>query len=183
MSLTEAQRAFITAGIMLLFTTTAGALESDRQQPIEVNADTTDGMLGDGITTLRGNVEIRQGSLHIRADEAEVEKAEGKVRKLTLRGKPAYLEQEIEQEGQVRAQANVIEYSVGLGIVTFTGAADVQHPQYQISGENLRYDLNAQHFEGDSGANGDGRIRIQLDPEMAPVDEQDPQPESEDSGV
>jgi hypothetical protein len=28
------------------------ALESDRQQPLEVNANSTDGTLGDGITTL-----------------------------------------------------------------------------------------------------------------------------------
>ena len=50
------------------------ALESDRQEPLEVNANSTDGTLGDGVTTLRGNVDIRQGTLHIMADEAEVSK-------------------------------------------------------------------------------------------------------------
>jgi lipopolysaccharide export system protein LptA len=71
-------------GLLLygLITTTANALQSDRQQPLEINADTSDGTLGDGRSELRGNVEIRQGSLIIRADVAEVEKVEGRVREV-----------------------------------------------------------------------------------------------------
>jgi len=142
------------------------ALESDRQQPLEVNADSTDGTLGDGMTTLRGNVEIRQGSLHITADEAEVNKVDGRVSSVTFRGKPTFLEQDIEEQGLVQATANVINYQVASGLVTLTGSADVKHPQYQISGESLTYDLNIQHFQGSSDGNGNGRIRIRMDPEV-----------------
>jgi len=142
------------------------ALESDRQQPLEVNANSTDGTLGDGVTTLRGNVDIRQGTLHITADEAEVNKVDGKVNSVTFRGKPAFLEQEIEEQGLVQAEANTIDYQVASGLVTLTGNADVTHPQYQISGESLTYDLNVQHFEGSGDENGNGRINILLDPEV-----------------
>jgi len=142
------------------------ALESDRQQPLEVNANSTDGTLGDGITTLRGDVDIRQGTLHITADEAEVSKVDGRVNSVTFRGKPAFLEQEIEEQGLVQATARTIEYQVANGLVTLTGAADVKHPQYQISGELLTYDLNIQHFEGSADGNGNGRIHIRLDPEV-----------------
>lgn len=142
------------------------ALESDRQQALEVNADSTDGTLGDGITTLRGDVDIRQGTLHITADEAEVNKVDGRVSSVTFRGKPAFLEQEIEEQGLVQATANVIEYQVASGLVTLTGSADVKHPQYQISGELLTYDLNVQHFKGSGDGNGNGRIHIRLDPEV-----------------
>jgi lipopolysaccharide export system protein LptA len=142
------------------------ALESDRQQPLEVNANSTDGTLGDGITTLRGNVDIRQGTLHIMADEAEVSKIDGRVNSVTFRGQPAFLEQEIEEQGLVQATANVIDYQVASGLVTLTGNADVKHPQYQISGDLLTYDLNIQHFQGSSDENGNGRIHIRLDPEV-----------------
>jgi lipopolysaccharide export system protein LptA len=142
------------------------ALESDRQQPLEVNANSTDGTLGDGVTTLRGNVEIHQGSLHITADEAEVNKIDGRVSSVTFRGQPAFLEQEIEEQGLVQATANTIDYQVASGLVTLEGNADVKHPQYQISGELLTYDLNLQHFEGSSDKNGNGRIHILLDPEV-----------------
>lgn len=142
------------------------ALESDRQEPLEVTASSTDGTLGDGVTTLRGNVDIRQGTLHITADEAEVNKIDGRVSSVTFRGAPASLEQEIEEQGLVQATANVINYQVASGLVTLEGNADVKHPQYQISGELLTYDLNIQHFQGNSDENGNGRIHIRLDPEV-----------------
>ena len=155
--------------LALLAATPAHALKSDRQQPLDVRADATGGTLGDGTATLTGNVEIRQGTLLIRADVATVEKVEGRVRRFELTGDPVHLQQEIEEEGLVSAEARKVEYEVASGIVTLSGAADVNHPQYQINGEVLRYDLNQQHFQG-SGGDDDGRIRIQLDPEVVPGD-------------
>jgi len=148
------------------------ALESDRQQPLEVNADSTDGSLGDGIATLKGNVEIRQGTMLIRSDSAEVEKVDGRVRKFELNGSPVHLQQEIEEEGLVTAEAKNVVYMVATGIVTLTGEADVIHPQYHISGEVLEYDMNTQHFQG-SGGDGNGRIRIRLEPEVVPGNDPD----------
>lgn len=156
------------------------ALESDRQQPIEVSAEDTDGSLGDGTTVLSGQVEIRQGSLYIQANRAEVEKSDGKVRVIRFLGQPATLEQEIEEQGLVQAEAGAITYQVGARIIELAGAADVTHPQYQISGEMLTYDLDRQHFEGtgstDSPDDTDRRIRIRLEPEVA-ADLQGPAPE------
>ena len=154
--------------INLCLSPAALALQSDRQQPLEVTAASTDGLLGDGLTVLRGDVDIRQGSLHIRADLAEVAKQGGKVQLITLRGSPAYLEQEIEEQGLVQAEAETITYQVGKGLVELQGEARVEHPQYQINGDQLTYDLDAQHFEGTGSDDPDGRIRIRLDPEVAP---------------
>jgi lipopolysaccharide export system protein LptA len=151
---------------LFCLTTTLMALESDRQEPLEVSANSTDGTLGDGVTTLSGNVEIRQGTLRIKADEAEVKKVDGRVGSVTFRGQPAFLEQEIEEQGLVQATANIIDYQVASGLVTLSGSADVKHPQYQISGDVLTYDLNIQHFQGSSDENGNGRIHILLDPEV-----------------
>lgn len=160
---------FLWLSLLLLTAPVVHALESDRQQPLEVYADGTDGSLGDGVTVLSGRVEIRQGTLHVQAQEARVEKVDGKVSTIILIGEPARLEQEIEEQGLVQAEANTITYRVSAGKVELAGAADVTHPQYQISGEQLTYDLDKQHFEGSGGVSpdGDGRIRIQLEPEVA----------------
>jgi lipopolysaccharide export system protein LptA len=152
---------------LLLSAGATWALESDRQQPLEVYADSTDGTLGDGMAILRGSVEISQGSLLVKADVAEVEKAEGRVRKVILTGNPVHLQQEIEDQGLVTAEAQKIDYEVASGIITLTGDADVIHPQYHIKGELLKYDMKLEHFQG-SGGDGNGRIRIQLDPEVVP---------------
>ena len=148
------------------------ALKTDRQQPLEVNADSTEGSLGDGIATLRGNVEIRQGTMLIRSDIAEVEKVDGRVRKFELNGNPVHLQQEIEEQGLITAEAKKVVYMVATGIVTLTGEADVIHPQYHISGEVLEYDMNTQHFQG-SGGDGNGRIRIRMEPEVIPGNDQE----------
>ncbi len=163
---------FVLSGFILI--PAAMALESDRQQPLEVNADSTDGMLGDGITTLSGHVEIRQGTLLIRADRAEVDKTDGKVHQITLTGNTASLQQEIEDQGLVRARARSIEYKVSTGMVILSGEAEVKHPQYEVSGEQLRYDLNLQHFEGNGSKDGNGRVHIRLDPEVAPETPDEP---------
>ncbi len=151
--------------LALLPAWSALALETDRQQPLLINADASEGTLGDGKATLRGNVEIRQGTLLVIADQAEVEKSEGKVHEVLLNGNPVLLQQEIELQGLVKATAKTISYHVATGIVTLTGNADVNHPQYKISGELLVYDMNQQHFQG-SGGDNNGRIRIQLEPEV-----------------
>jgi len=172
------KRFILIAGILLLSVPgTLLALKTDRQQPLEVNADATDGTLGDGTATLTGNVEIRQGTLLIQSDIAQVEKVDGKVHRFELNGAPVHLQQEIEEEGLVIAEARKVEYMVASGIVTLTGAADVVHPQYHISGEVLEYDMNLQHFKG-SGGDGNGRIRIRLEPEVVPGNE----PEADESG-
>ncbi len=158
------------------------ALESDRQQQLLINADTTDGTLGDGTAILRGKVEIRQGSLLVRANVAEVEKADGRVRRVILTGTPVLLQQEIEKEGLVTATAKTITYQVATGIVTLTGAADVNHPQYHISGEVLTYDMNKQHFQG-NGGEGKGRIRIELAPEVIPGNDLAPKEKPANEGV
>lgn len=166
---------------LLAWTGAAGALESDRQQPLLVDADFTEGTLGDGRATLRGNVVIQQGSLLVKADVAEVEKVDGRVRTVLLTGEPVLLQQEIENEGLVRATARKITYQVASGLVTLTGAADVNHPQYHVSGEELSYDMNQQHFQGSSGE-GAGRIRIELAPEVVPgLDEESDSGDGEDS--
>jgi len=162
----------LTCALFLLFPGPLLALKSDRQQALEVNADATDGTLGDGTATLQGNVEIRQGTLLIRADIATVEKVDGKVRRFELNGTPVHLQQEIEEQGLVTAEAQKVEYIVATGIVTLSGAADVVHPQYRINGEILEYDMNTQHFQG-TGGDSNGRIRIRLAPEVVPGNESD----------
>lgn len=170
------------AGLCLLLTASAAfALESDRQQPLDVKADSTDGTLGDGMATLTGSVEIRQGSLFVLAEEARVFKSEGRVQRIELTGEPVRLEQEIEEQGRVEARADRVEYEVATGIVTLTGSADVTHPQYRISGDRLVYDLNLQHFQG-AGDGNNGRIQIHLAPEMLEADSKDAENREDRSG-
>lgn len=169
-----------TAVLALLLTTSAAGLESDRQQPLDLKAANSDGSFGDGVTVLSGGVEIRQGTLHVRADRMSIEKLDGKIRMITLTGTPATLEQEIQDQGRVHAEARTVTYRVDEGLVNLTGDADVTHPQYQISGDSLDYDLDRQHFRGTGSDAGEGRIRIRMDPAVAPELDPDATAEEDD---
>ena len=131
--------------------------ESDRQQPLEVIGSLHRRHARGWPTVLRGNVDIRQGSLHIRANQAEVLKQRGKVQLITLRGKPAYLEQAIEEQGLVQAEASHHHvpgrrWRGGTARATPTCV----HPQYEIDGDQLTYDLDKQHFEGSGSGSPTG---------------------------
>jgi len=169
----------VLAGLcLLLCLSPALAMKTDRQEPLDVKADSTDGTLGDGVATLQGSVEIRQGTLLVQADMAQVFKTEGRVRRIELTGNPVQLEQQIEEQGLVTANAAKIDYEVATGIVTLTGGANVVHPQYRISGEKLVYDMNVQHFQG-AGGEDNSRIQLHLEPEML---QGDPADKDEDAG-
>ena len=57
----------------LVAATPALAKSSDRQQPMDISADSTDAVMEDnGMSVLKGNVSIRQGTLEVNADRAEV---------------------------------------------------------------------------------------------------------------
>ncbi|MFT5140652.1 MAG: lipopolysaccharide export system protein LptA, partial [Rhodothermales bacterium] len=76
-----------------------------------------------------------------------------------------------------------IEYKVGSGMVILAGTAHVEHPQYEVSGELLRYDLNLQHFEGNGSEDGNGRVHIRLDPELAPEAPDEPPENDQGKGL
>ncbi len=155
------------AGILLAVPGLTRALETDRQQPMLVDTGNWSGTLGDGVTTFKGGVDIRQGSLHIVAEEADITKSEGRVSLVTFRGSPVRLEQEIEEQGMVNASASQITYRVLQGVVELEEAVDVIHPQYRLTGAWLSYDLDTQQFEGNGSDLPDGRFSIRLDPEVA----------------
>ena len=165
--ITARMRPLVMSLFLLTLPGLSAALETDRQQPMLVDTGNWSGTLGDGVTTFKGGVDIRQGTLHIVADEADITKAEGRVSLVTFRGSPVRLEQEIEEQGMVNASAGQITYRVLQGVVELEDAVDVVHPQYRLTGAWLSYDLDTQQFEGNGSDLPDGRFSIRLDPEVA----------------
>lgn len=149
----------------VLFGAPGLAAQSDREQPLNITAAQSDFDAESGVTELTGEVEIRQGSLEIAADRARVYTREGKVSEVHLFGQPVEWQQQVAEQGLMRADAREVEYRVADGIVTLTGGAHVVHPQGELFGEVLRYDLNRQRLSGNGDDEG-SRVRIRLEPEL-----------------
>lgn len=156
--------------VMLAVSATSTALESDRSQPMDVAADYTDATLvADGSALLRGNVEISQGSLRVRADEATLDRRGGEISKATLRGKPATVEQQMDSGGSMRATADQIVYDLGADVLLLTGNVNIDQPEGSLRGESVRYHIADGRIEG--GTPGSRvQMRIPARPASAPTD-------------
>ncbi len=142
----------------------ATALESDRQQPIDVSADSSELDARTGFTHIMGSVVILQGTLEVKADDAQVFVDSGRVTRVLLNGNPATWKQQMDSLEWMDAHAAQIDYQVNDATILLTGDAQVNHPQGQITGDKLTYDLDAEKLRGDS-SNG-GRVKIRLEPDV-----------------
>ena len=68
-------------------------LESDRDQPIQIESDRAEFRELEGLTIYSGNVKMSQGSILLMADEVAIHSKDGNVSHLTATGNRAYYEQ------------------------------------------------------------------------------------------
>src|SRR5688572_28480826 len=147
--------------LALLAAAPAFALKSDREQPMQVGADSASSSVESGITVLTGNVKIDQGTLSIRADRGEVEQKDEDVHRVILDGAPVHLEQDIDGQGRLKAQARRIEYMLADNRVVLTGGVRIERPRGVMTGERVVYHLDSGEMEaGEPG----GRINMTIAP-------------------
>ncbi len=151
--------------LMLALAAPAFAKSSDRQQPMDINADNMDALLEDNsVSTLVGNVRIRQGSLEVDADKAEVHRAAGEIDRIVLTGAPVRLRQMSDQGEPMNASARQIVYSMTSELMVFTGDVVVEQPRGTLRGETLKYNLTTGRVDG----GGDGaRVSLRILPRAA----------------
>jgi lipopolysaccharide export system protein LptA len=136
------------------------ALPTDRDQPLQVAADTASFNEKTGIATYRGAVVIRQGTLEVRADELvlTVDKA-GNVTTTVALGKPARYQQQTDpRKGLVSAEASRIDYDLKTETITLSGQARLKQDGASFQGASIVYAIARQQVE----AKGDASNRVQL---------------------
>ncbi len=144
-----------------VFPAPAGALRSDRDQPVDIVADRSEYDAKSGFTRVEGSVVITQGSLVVKSDEARVFLENSRIRKVEFDGRPATWRQTLDDGGEMNARARTIDYNVPADLITLIGDALVVHPQGEISGATIEYDLAKEKLRGLSG--GDERVRIRIE--------------------
>lgn len=147
--------------LALLAASSAHAAKTDREQPMQISADRSTTSEKTGITVLSGNVAIDQGSLMIRADRGEVEQKDGDVQRVVFDGAPVHLEQDIDKQGRLKADAKRIEYRLTDETVVMTGSVRIERPRGVLTGERVVYHLDSGEMEaGESG----GRVNMTIAP-------------------
>lgn len=143
-----------TAAVLLLSgSLNAFALESDRKQPIAIEADQGSLDQKNQVTVFSGNVVIKQGTLNIRAASVRVaqDKQSGN-QTMTATGSPVRFSQQLENKGLVEGQGNKVEYSSATNIVKLIGNAKVQRGGDIAQGEAISYNTRTEVYTVLGGA-------------------------------
>lgn len=169
---------FRSASTLILFaacSTPADAAKADREQPMQIGANQSQTSEKSGVTVLNGDVRIDQGSLMIRSERAEIEQKEGEVNRVVLDGTPVHLEQDIDGQGRLKADAKRIEYLLSAQTVVLTGSVRIERPRGVLTGERVVYHLESGEMEaGEPG----GRVNMTIAPKPKAAKSASGQPET-----
>lgn len=139
-------RSLIFALGLLLSSTCAFALPSDRDQPIRVQADSAELDDAKGVAVYRGGVVITQGTLKITGDTVTItQDSNGDIEVFTSVGKPAYYEQQPAENKQlVQAYGLTIQYFAANERIVLIDQAKVVQEGNTFEGEKIVYDTRRQ---------------------------------------
>lgn len=141
------------------------ARKADFSKPIDVQADSSEFDEKTGMQTLRGNVQIIQGTMKIKADEISVSIVNGKLAVIRGKGSPIAFEQENEEGKLVSGHSDEIVYNAVEAKLVMTGNAALKQPDQELSGDRIEFDSKSQKVRAEGGANGRVRIKIQPPPD------------------
>ncbi len=129
-------------GLLLLFGGEVLALSTDKDQPIQVEADGMEIDEGKGVTIYSGDVEMVQGSIRIKADKIYIFQSEGNTDRLEAEGKPVYFRQRPDgKKEDVKGNALRIEYNTNSELLYMVGDA-VLYPGdgHKLTSQRITYD-------------------------------------------
>ncbi|MDO4434163.1 MAG: lipopolysaccharide transport periplasmic protein LptA [Alysiella sp.] len=136
------------------------ALESDRKQPIEIEADQGSLDQKNQVTVFSGNVLIKQGSLNIQAQTVRVTQDNSGNQTMTATGSPVRFSQALENKGTVMGEGNKVEYASSTNVVKLLGNAKVQRGGDLAQGEVITYNTRTEVYTvlgGNAAGNKNGR--------------------------
>ena len=144
----------------------AAARQSDRNQPMNIDADRQIGALdGNSVNEFTGNVVITQGTLDIRASRADLHQRGGEIVRAVLTGQQAVMKQQMDDGTWMTAKADRIDYDVNGETLVLTGNFSVTTPRGSTSGQRMTYNMRTGAI--DSGGQGNGRVSITINPKAS----------------
>ncbi len=129
---------------LVLLPFSAWALPSDRDQPIEIEADHAQLDDQQGITQYKGKAILTQGTLRIEGDIITFYYDQNKqLTKVVAQGKRATYQQ-IQKKGEtpIRAKAYTMEYLAKIQKIYLIGKGHVWQKGNEFSGERIEYDID-----------------------------------------
>ena len=164
----HASRALAALLALLLFAGNPAVVNAnDADQPIEISADQVTREEPSGLTTYRGSVELRQGSLEIHSDSLVFSFDDKGASIITAKGKPATLKQTpANSKTPVNAEASAIEYQETRDRIRLIGNARILQDGAVIEGSTIEYIVSSQRViaAGSPSGNKPQRVKVTIPP-------------------
>lgn len=150
---------------LLLLSQSGWGLESDRDQPIYIEADRITVKEKEGVSFYEGNVQFTQGSLRVNGDEVTVFLQDEILSKVIVIGSPATLIQQPDhRQKPVNAKATRMEYDAKKEIVYLIDNAEVQQSPNSFAGNYIEYDTRSSVVSARKGETDDSRVHVIINP-------------------
>ena len=154
---------------VLCFAASVWALKTDKNQPINIQADhgefTNNSTTNNGIGVYTGHVLITQGSIRITADKAVLHMANGEIQTADITGAPASFQQQPDSGALVHGTAGEITYDQGKNQVDLLGNAYLQQGGRLFTADVIHYNTATEHVNAIGGKNND-RVHITIPPKQ-----------------
>lgn len=148
---------------LLLASPLLQALESDKDQPIYVEADGVEIDDRKGVSIYRGNVELTQGSIVITADKVTVTQQQDQTDHIEAVGNPVTYQQETEgDKGLIKGRSKKTEYSANSETIYMTGDAVLTQGQDVFKSDKIIYDRARAVVKAGASAKGKQRVRVTI---------------------
>ena len=142
------------------------ALSGDRDQPIDIVADSVDIDEAKGTSTYTGHVEINQGSIRLQADTVVVEHRPGQPRMINASGAPAKFRQLPDNSKEyVTGTARQLQYQLDSEELVLNGDAQLKQGKDRFHSDRIVYDRVKAVVKAGAAAQGKERVRVTILPD------------------
>jgi len=157
-------------GLLALLPAAAFAKKSDREQPMDYVAKSTEAINApNSISTLKGSVKITQGTMVLTGDLAKIYlDGDQQIARVVVTGNPAHIQQLDEANNLMQGDAATLDYDNINGIAVLTTNASVrQQNRGEFHGDKLTYNTATALITGEAG--GEGLVHGVIVPKQKPA--------------
>ena len=140
------------------------ALDADREQPIEVEADSLEVREQENVSIYQGNVKLKQGSLEISSDRLVIHFNDNSdLVLMEMTGNPARLRQLDNEQREMRGQARQINYLESESLLELIEEARFTHAGDTIESTLIRINTEDNNIQAGS-SDADERVKMLIQP-------------------
>ena len=164
--------------LLALLSLPSSALESDKYQPINIEADRAEFDRKAGTANYIGNVVLQQGSLIIYADKISLIREGEELQEAIATGKPARFQQQLDDsDALTKARSQTMRFDTNKQKVTLLKEAFLKQGDNSFSGEQIIYDTEKERVSARATPTGEtqaeqsnksGRIKLIIQPNTLP---------------